>query len=125
MLGNAEIIAFVAAPDGDRALEFYRDIMGLELVADTPFAIVMRSGATSVRIQKVASLTPAQHTVLGWRVDDIEAVNRALAARGVKFEVFPGMTQDGAGIWTTPDGSRVCWFKDPAGNTLSLTQFLI
>ena len=42
--------------------------------------------------------------------------------RGVRFERYAFMTQDDAGIWTTPDGSRVAWFNDPDGNLLSLTQ---
>jgi hypothetical protein len=48
---------------------------------------------------------------------------RSLEQRGVHFERYPGMPQDESGVWTTPDGSSVAWFKDPDGNVLSLTQF--
>jgi hypothetical protein len=48
---------------------------------------------------------------------------KALVAAGARFERFDGMPQDDAGIWRTPDGSAVAWFKDPDGNLLSLTQF--
>jgi hypothetical protein len=43
--------------------------------------------------------------------------------RGIAFERFDGMEQDDDGVWTTPTGDRIAWFKDPDGNTLSLTQF--
>ena len=48
---------------------------------------------------------------------------RSLEQRGVHFERYPGMPQDEFGVWTTPDGSSVAWFKDVDGNVLSLTQF--
>lgn len=60
--------------------------------------------------------------MLGWRVADVMSEVRALNARGVEFQLYPGMTSD-LGIWVTPDGAKVAWFKDPDGNTLSLTQF--
>ena len=52
----------------------------------------------------------------------IEDVVRHLGEQGVAFERFPGIEQDELGIWTTPGGDRVAWFKDPDGNVLSLTQ---
>jgi hypothetical protein len=48
---------------------------------------------------------------------------RDLKERGVAFERFAGVDQDELGIWHAPSGARVAWFKDPDGNTLSLTQF--
>jgi hypothetical protein len=63
------------------------------------------------------------YTVLGWRVADIGATARALAARGVRCTRYDGMDQDENGVWTTPGGDQVAWFSDPDGNTLSLTQF--
>jgi len=60
---------------------------------------------------------------VGLAVTDIGATVAKLAKEGVKFERYKEMPQDDAGIWTAPDGAKVCWFKDPDGNTLSLTQF--
>jgi hypothetical protein len=74
-------------------------------------------------VQKVRELHPAKHTVLGWEVADIHAKTRELTSRGVRFERYDGLAQDESGIWTTPSGAKVAWFKDPDGNTLSLTQF--
>ena len=62
--------------------------------------------------------------MLGWRVSDLAATARSLGERGVIFERFDGMAQDDLGIWTTPGGDLVAWFKDPDGNILSLTQFV-
>src|SRR5580700_1565325 len=63
-------------------------------------------------------------TVLGWRVTDITAAVRGLAAKGVVFLRYEGMDQDSDGVWTAPGGDKVAWFTDPDGNVLSLTQFV-
>ena len=71
----------------------------------------------------VGTAPAAGYTILGWQVPDIAAAVVDLSARRVAFERFESMAQDELGIWTTPDNSRVAWFKDPDGNTLSVTQF--
>lgn len=76
-----------------------------------------------LRVQIVAQLRPAAHTVHGWQVSDIHKEIESLAAKGVAFLAFDQLGQDEHGVWTTPDGSKIAWFKDPDGNTLSLTQF--
>ena len=123
MLGKYDVIAFVATIQPDRAKAFYNEILGLRLLADTPFALVFAVGATTLRISKVKDLKPAAYTVLGWKVTDIRSTITELTNKGIKFERYEGMPQDEFGIWTTPDGHQVSWFRDPDGNTLSLTQF--
>ena len=123
MLTRSKLICFAATTNPARSQEFYRDTLGLRLVEDSPFALVFDAAGTMLRIQKVESLSPAKHTTLGWEVEDIQATIRQLTENGVRFERFAGLPQDEHGIWTTPDGSRVAWFKDPDGNTLSLTEF--
>ena len=76
-----------------------------------------------LRVQKVHELRPARHTVLGWRVPDIRSRIKELTKKGVRFERYDGLGQDESGVWTTPSGAKVAWFKDPDGNTLSITQF--
>jgi hypothetical protein len=76
-----------------------------------------------LRVTAVPEVPRAGYTVLGWRVADITAAARDLAARGVVFLRYDGMDQDGDGVWTTPGGDKVAWFADPDGNILSLTQF--
>ena len=123
MLKKSRIIAFVATQHPARARKFYEKTLGLRLVEDGPFALVFDVNGAMLRVQKVEKLVPATHTVLGWDVPDIRATIKELRKRGVRFERFEGLQQDESGIWTTPQGAMVAWFKDPDGNTLSLTQF--
>jgi catechol 2,3-dioxygenase-like lactoylglutathione lyase family enzyme len=123
MLTNNNAISFVATRNASAARSFYEGTLGLRLVADEPFALVFNVNGRMLRIAKTDVLTPAAHTVLGWEVEKIEAKVNDLRARGVAFLRFEGMTQDALGIWTSPSGARVAWFKDPDGNNLSLTQF--
>jgi predicted enzyme related to lactoylglutathione lyase len=122
MLGSNKLVAFVATADGNRARQFYGEVLGLEVMSDDPYAVVCDAGGTLLRIQKVGSLHAQGFTVLGWEVADIHAAVDGLAKRGVTFELYAGMGQDERGIWKAPSGARVAWFKDPDGNTLSLTQ---
>jgi hypothetical protein len=92
-------------------------------VSEDPFALVFDAHGTMLRVTNVAEVAAAQYTVLGWEVPNILAATKDLSAAGVKFERYPGLPQDELGIWTAPSGAKVAWFKDPDGNTLSLTQF--
>jgi catechol 2,3-dioxygenase-like lactoylglutathione lyase family enzyme len=120
---QSKIICFVATQNPAKALEFYAVTLGLRLISDDAFALVFETNGTMLRVQKVQGLLPARHTVLGWEVVDIGARTSELTKRGVRFERFDGLAQDESGVWTAPSGAKVAWFKDPDGNTLSLTQF--
>lgn len=117
------LIAFVPTTDLDRALTFYGSALSLPLEETSPFACVFRAGSTMLRVTKVDNLRAQPFTVLGWDVSDIGTTMRELVTRGIEFERFDGVEQDDDGVWTTPNGDRIAWFKDPDGNTLSLTQF--
>jgi catechol 2,3-dioxygenase-like lactoylglutathione lyase family enzyme len=123
-LGNQPVIAFIATRDAEGARRFYRDVLGLVLVLDQlPFALVFDACGTMLRVTPVKELQPAPYTVLGWQVPDIVAAAKAMENAGVRFERYPGLEQDELGIWTAPGGAaRVAWFKDPDGNTLSISQ---
>jgi catechol 2,3-dioxygenase-like lactoylglutathione lyase family enzyme len=122
ILASAPLIAFLATADAARARAFYTGALGLRLVEDSPFALVFDVMGTMLRIQKVAALTPHPFTVLGWQVDDVAAAVRELTGRGVTFNRYDGLDQDGDGVWTSPAGARIAWFSDPDGNVLSLTE---
>lgn len=122
MLSKSDVIAFVATANAERAKSFYTDILGLPLVNDGPFALEFDVNGALLRVAKLESFTPAQHTVLGWRVVDIDATVDALATCGLAFERIEGMPQDDRGVWQSPDGAKVAWFKDPDRNMLSLTE---
>lgn len=122
-LSSEKLVAFVATRDAALAKAFYRDTLGLRLVSEDPFALVFDAGGTMLRVTTVAELAPPKYTVLGWQVPDIERSVQDLQKTGVRFERYPGMPQNELGIWTAPGGAKVAWFRDPDGNTLSLTQF--
>jgi catechol 2,3-dioxygenase-like lactoylglutathione lyase family enzyme len=122
MLVESRIGAFVATAHADLAREFYEQVLGLALLEDQPFALVFNSNGVTLRVQKVHEVHVQPYTVLGWQVDDIRLTIDGLTEQGVIFERFEGLPQDDLGIWTTPDGNAVAWFKDPDGNLLSLTQ---
>jgi catechol 2,3-dioxygenase-like lactoylglutathione lyase family enzyme len=123
VLGFQKIVAFVATRDLDRAKQFYRDTLGLPLTGEDEFALVFEVAGTMLRVARVPELAAAKYTVLGWRVGDIVRTVKELEKAQVTLERYPGMPQDGLGIWKSPSGARVAWFKDPDGNTLSITQF--
>lgn len=123
MLGSADVIAFVATDDPTNSRTFYAETLGLRLVEDDGFALVFDAHGTRLRVQKVREHTPLPYTVLGWEVADIGDTVTRLASKGVRFERYAWMTQDASGVWSTSDGTKVAWFKDPDGNLLSLTQF--
>jgi len=122
-MNKSKVISFVATQNPAKALKFYAGTLGLKLISDDPFAIVFDVNGTMLRVQKVHELLPAGHTVLGWQVPDIHARIKDLTKKGVRFERYDGLGQDESGVWAAPSGAQVAWFKDPDGNTLSLTQF--
>ena len=119
-LTDADLVAFVATTDTVRARAFYEGVLGLTVIADDGFACVVDAHGTTVRITAVPERAAAAYTVLGWRVDDLDATIDGLLAAGVPFLRFDGMEQDDRGAWTAPGGERIAWFADPDGNTLSL-----
>ena len=122
-LSGQDIIRFIPTVDAERAKKFYRDTLGLPLVSDElPFALVFEANGTMLRVTVVQQLTPAAYTILGWKVPDIAVAAMALTQAGVHFERYPWMEQDELGIWTSPGDAKVAWFKDPDGNTLSISQ---
>jgi len=122
MLANQTIKAFVPTTKPAEAKVFYRDVLGLTLLSEDPYALEFNSNGTLLRVITVPELTPHQFTTVGWNVDDIEATIRALNAKGVHCEKYSFMEQDELGIWMFPGGAKVAWFKDVDGNVLSLTE---
>jgi catechol 2,3-dioxygenase-like lactoylglutathione lyase family enzyme len=117
-LAGASLVAFVATTDLERSHEFYGGVLGLDRVEASGYA----NAYPGLRVTLVRERAAADYTVLGWSVPDLAAAMRSLAAKGVEFKRFPGMDQDEDGVWAAPGGSRIAWFDDPDGNTLSLQQ---
>lgn len=123
MLNNSNVMALIATSKPDEAKSFYSQTLGLRLLADEPFAIVFDAHGVMLRVQKVEKHTPQPYSVLGWEVADIHASVDELLGKGVRCEQYESLGQNESGVWASPSGAQIAWFKDPDGNTLSLTQF--
>jgi catechol 2,3-dioxygenase-like lactoylglutathione lyase family enzyme len=125
MLGSMDIVAFIPTRNRQRARPYYEKTLGLNFVSDDQFALVFDANGVMVRVVDVSAVPgfePAPFTILGWSVGDIGHTVKGLGKKGVKFERYPGMHQDQIGVWTSPSGAKVAWFKDPDGNVLSVTE---
>jgi catechol 2,3-dioxygenase-like lactoylglutathione lyase family enzyme len=122
MLDSAKLVGFVPTTDYEKARAFYEGKLGFKFVSLDQFALVMKVGAHKIRISKVPNFKPLQGTILGWEVENIEAAAKWLGDRGVATEKFPFVQDRELGIWTTPNGDKVAWFKDPDGNILGVSQ---
>ena len=116
------MVGFVMTSQPDAAKEFYGGKLGFKFLRDDGFALVFDAHGTMLRVGKAKSVTPAQGTVLGWEVGGIVNAVHELKAAGVAFERYDFMNPDTDDIVTFPTGDKVAWFKDPDGNTLSLSQ---
>lgn len=122
MLADKKLKAFVPTIFAEKAKSFYKDILGLELLSEDNYALEFNSNGILLRVTVVEKFQPQIFTVLGWNVDDISSTIKNLNAKGVFCEKYNSLEQDELGIWTSPNGSKVAWFKDPDGNVLSLTE---
>lgn len=123
MLESGKLIGFALTKDYDAARAFYEGKLGLKFVSLDGFALVMKAGTQMIRIAKVPDFTPLRSTVLGWEVQDIEAVVAWLMGRGVVMEKHAFIQDQKRGIWAAPGGKdKIAWFKDPDGNVLSVSE---
>jgi predicted enzyme related to lactoylglutathione lyase len=122
MLTNETLKTFVPTVKPQEAKTFYHDVLGLTLLNEDNYGIEFDSGGTLLRVITVRELTPHEFTILGWNVKKIEATINMLNEKGVSFEKYDFIPQDDLGIWTSPNNSKVAWFKDPDGNVLSVSQ---
>jgi catechol 2,3-dioxygenase-like lactoylglutathione lyase family enzyme len=121
-LTDAKLMAFVLTTDAARARAFYEGVLGLRITGEDEFALVVDANGTTIRITKMKEWNALPHTVVGWLVDDVAATARRLRERGVTFERYTFFEQDELGIWSSPGGAKVAWFKDPDGNVLSISS---
>ncbi|QOD44948.1 VOC family protein [Clavibacter zhangzhiyongii] len=120
----APVTAFsgFSVDDVPAALAFYRGTLGLE-VEEVPemgmLRLVLPGSGARVLVYPKPDHVPAAHTVLNFAVDDVEAAVVELGSRGVAMAVFEGMPADARGIMRG-HGPDIAWFRDPAGNVLSV-----
>lgn len=121
MFGNTEAFSGFAVDDIDRAREFYETTLGLETSTENGLLTLHLAGRRPTLVYPKPNHTPAEYTILNFKVDDIEAAVDELAARGVQLERYAGIEQDERGIMRA-GGPYIAWFKDPAGNVLAVLQ---
>ena len=123
MFKNTEGFSSFSVDDLQKAKEFYGETLGLD-VSETEEGLELRlAGGGQVFIYPKPNHTPASFTVLNFPVDDIEPAADELTKVGVRFEHYEGdIKTDEKGIHRGPPGPNIAWFKDPAGNTLSILQ---
>jgi catechol 2,3-dioxygenase-like lactoylglutathione lyase family enzyme len=123
MLANSKAFSGFAVDDLDKARAFYGDTLGLKVepMGGAPLMTLHLAGDRPTLIYAKPNHTPADYTILNFPVDDIDAAVEELASRGVTFERYDGMGQDDKGVMRE-QGPPIAWFKDPAGNVLSVLE---
>ena len=123
MFKEAETFSSFSVNDLQKAKEFYGQTLGLD-IKETPEGLELHTGSNTVFLYTKPNHTPASFTVLNFPVDDIEAAVDELKGLGVTLEHYnlPDIKTDERGIARAPDGPTIAWFKDPAGNILSVLE---
>ena len=123
MFREAESFSSFSVNDLQRAKEFYGQTLGLD-IKETPEGLELRTDNNTVFLYTKPNHTPASFTVLNFAVDDIEAAVNELNSLGISLERYnlPDIKTDERGIARGPHGPTIAWFKDPAGNILSVLE---
>lgn len=123
MFKDTKAFTSFSVDDLQKAKTFYSQTLGLEVV-ETPEGLALDiAGGARIFIYPKPNHVPATFTILNFPVDDIEQAVDALAQRGVRFEQYDqgDLKTDGKGI-ARGAGPNIAWFKDPAGNILSVLE---
>ena len=124
MLENSHAYSGFAVDDLKRAEQFYGETLGLNtevLDEENGLLSLHLAGGRDTFIYLKGDFIPATYTILNFPVEDVEAAVDELGARGVSFERYEGFEQDEKGI-ARGMGPTIAWFKDPAGNILSVHE---
>lgn len=123
MFKEAPSFCSFSVNDLQKAKQFYGETLGLE-ISETPEGLELHTGENTIFLYPKPNHTPASFTVLNFPVDDIEAAVAELNALGINLERYnlPDIKTDERGIARGPHGPTIAWFKDPAGNILSVLE---
>ena len=125
MLTDSKVFSGFAVDDLQKANDFYSETLGLktEVLDETNGLLSLHHpGDRDTLIYQKPDFVPATYTVLNFPVRDIDEAVDQLAEKGVRFERYEGFDQDDKGIARGDDGPNIAWFKDPAGNILSVLE---
>ena len=123
MLEDSKAFSGFAVPDVEKAKEFYSKTLGLKVSEDHGMLRLHLGGGNEVLVYPKPNHVPATFTILNFPVDDVDQAVDKLSKRGVHFETYdkPDLKTDEKGIMRG-NGPTIAWFKDPAGNILSVLQ---
>ena len=124
MFKNTKAFSGFSVNDIQAAKTFYGTVLGLEVV-DNPMGLIELkiTGGNNIVVYPKPNHVPATFTILNFPVDNIDAAVDALIAKGVSFEQYEGQIKtDEKGICRSSGGPNIAWFKDPAGNILSVLE---
>ncbi|MEU6215393.1 MULTISPECIES: VOC family protein [unclassified Streptomyces] len=122
MLGASEAFSGFSVDSIENVRDFYSSTLGLRVSEENGMLVLNLQGGTTVLLYPKEGHSPATFTVLNFPVPDVDEAVDGLAARGVVFERYEGFGQDAKGIARGDGGPAIAWFKDPAGNVLSVLQ---
>jgi catechol 2,3-dioxygenase-like lactoylglutathione lyase family enzyme len=121
MFENARAFSGFSVDDVPEARKFYSETLGLRVSEEYGMLSLHIAGERDILVYPKPDHTPATFTILNFPVDDIEKAVDELAERGVRFERYDDSNTDEKGIYRG-QGPLIAWFKDPAGNILSVLQ---
>ena len=121
MFANTKAFSGFAVDDLKAARAFYEETLGLKTSEQYDLLTLHLAGDRDTLVYPKPDFVPATYTILNFPVDDIDEAVDELAARGVSFERYDGFEQDEKGVFRG-EGPYIAWFKDPAGNVLSVLQ---
>lgn len=122
MFKDTKAFSGFAVPDIEQARAFYADTLGIDTSEQHGMLTLhLAGGARDTLIYPKPDHEPANFTILNFEVDDIDATVDELLERGVDFEIYDGFEQDERGI-VRDQGPPIAWFRDPAGNILSVLE---
>jgi catechol 2,3-dioxygenase-like lactoylglutathione lyase family enzyme len=123
MLGDTRAFSGFAVDDLERARTFYGETLGVRVTEENGLLTLhLDGGARPTLIYPKPDFAPATYTILNFPVSDVDAAVAELAGRGVEFERYDGFGQDDNGVSRNAGGPPIAWFKDPAGNILSVLE---
>jgi catechol 2,3-dioxygenase-like lactoylglutathione lyase family enzyme len=121
MFENTRAFSGFSVDDVPEARKFYGETLGLRVSEEYGMLSLHIAGEWNILVYPKPDHTPASFTILNFPVDDIDEAVDELTERGVRFERYDGLEQDEKGIFRG-GGPYIAWFKDPAGNVLSVLQ---
>lgn len=122
MFASTKAFSGFAVDDLEEARGFYEETLGLEVSGENGLLTLHLAGGRDTLVCPKPDFTPATHTILNVPVDDIDSAVDELSARGVRFERYDGFDQDEKGISRADEGPPIAWFRDSAGNVLSVLE---